>query len=56
MSWLGKIFGVKETAQAAGTVIESVSSGITNLATGIRTAITGEMSPEKKAELKNTAR
>ena len=55
MSWLGRIFGVKETAQAAGIVIESVSSGITNLATGIRTAITGEMSPEKKAELEKIA-
>ncbi len=55
MSWLGNIFGAKETAEAAGTVIESVSSGISNLATGIRSAITGEISPEKKAELERIA-
>ncbi len=55
MSWLGKIFGAKETAEAAGTVVESVSNGITNLATGIRSAITGEMSPDKKAELEKIA-
>jgi hypothetical protein len=55
MSWLGKIFGAKETAEAAGTVVESVSNGITNLATGIRSAITGEISPEKKAELEKIA-
>ena len=55
MSWLGKIFGAKETAEAASTVVESVSSGITNLATGIRSAITGEISPEKKAELERIA-
>jgi hypothetical protein len=55
MSWLGKIFGAKETAEAASTVVESVSSGISNLATGIRSAITGEISPEKKAELEKIA-
>ncbi len=55
MSWLGKIFGAKETAEAASTVVESVSNGISNLATGIRSAITGEMSPEKKAELEKIA-
>lgn len=55
MSLLGNIFGAKETADAAGSVIESVSSGITNLASGIRSAITGEMSPEKRAELERIA-
>ena len=55
MSWVGKIFGAKETAEAAGVVVESVSSGISNLATGIRSAITGEISPEKKAELEKIA-
>ncbi len=55
MSLLGNIFGAKETADAAGTVIESVSSGITNLAAGIRSAITGEISPEKRAELERIA-
>jgi hypothetical protein len=55
MGWLGKLFGAKETADAAGTVITSMSSGITNLATGIRSAITGELPPEKRAELERIA-
>jgi len=55
MSWLEKIFGAKETADAAGSVVESVSNGITNLATDIRLAITGEISPENKAELAKIA-
>ncbi len=55
MSWLGKIFGAKETAEAAGTVIESVSTGISGIASSIRSAITGEMSTEKKAELEKIA-
>jgi len=57
MSWLGNLFGVKpvETAEAAGSLIESVGTGISSLANGIRSAITGEMTPDKRAELEKIA-
>ena len=51
MGWgvLGKLlgFGAKETAEGIGTVLESVGS----FAKDIREALTGEISPDKKAEL-----
>lgn len=55
MSWLGNIFGAQKTAEAASTVVDSISSGISNLATSIRSAITGELSPDKRAELERIA-
>ena len=57
MSWLGNLFGIKpkETAEAAGTVIKSIGDGVSSLANGIRSAITGEMTPDKRAELEKIA-
>jgi len=46
MGILGKIIG-----QAGGTIIKDTLGGIGTLAKDLRSAITGDLSPEKKAEL-----
>lgn len=46
MSWLGSILG-----EAAGTTVSSTLNGVGDAAIKVRQAITGDLPPEKKAEL-----
>ena len=50
MSLLAKIF-----APAVGETFKGIGEGVSTLANGIRTAITGELSPDKRAELEKMA-
>lgn len=50
MGLLSKLF-----APAVGETVKGIGEGISTLAGGIRSAITGEMSPEKRAELEKMA-
>lgn len=49
MSFLSSIFGIG--TKAAGTGIKEVLEGVGSLAKDIRQAITGDLPPEKKAEI-----
>lgn len=49
-SFLGSIFG-----KAAGETIKATSDGLVGLATGIRSAITGDPTPDKIAEIQRMA-
>lgn len=51
MGWFQSIFG----GGSAGDTVKGIGEGISTVATGIRSAITGEISPEKKAELEKIA-
>lgn len=50
MGILAKIF-----APAVGETVKGIGEGVSTLANGIRTAITGELSPDKRAELEKMA-
>jgi hypothetical protein len=50
MSFLGRIFGT-----AAGETAKGLMEGIGGLATSIRSAITGELSPDARAKLEELA-
>lgn len=50
MSFLGKIFG-----SAVGETVKGIGEGVSSLANGIRSAITGDLPPEKRAELEKMA-
>ena len=50
MGLLAKLF-----APAVGETVKGIGEGVSTLANGIRTAITGELSPDKRAELEKMA-
>ena len=50
MGFLAKLF-----APAVGETVKGIGEGVSTLANGIRTAITGELSPDKRAELEKMA-
>ena len=50
MSFLAKIFG-----PAIGDTVKGIGEGVSTLATGIRSAITGELPPEARSRLEELA-